>query len=247
MFYKYIFINIFLSNIYLYNMNRIRKYGDIYQVIITPEIIVSPDSSLMLGGWMDQDIQSFKIFNFNTLQDAQCEAFNYPDIDWYRITMNHKYIFARLKEQIEGVINNSGINVQFISHIMSADEFKNSMFDRVLNNSNSRILIPDIISFTIINPWTENLKRLSKLIEFNREHLYRDDLRIRHKKIIDGTTIYLYGATEFGTVYEIKLIPTLLYHWTLWNNNNKEKRQLSDDLYKKYIRQQNELDNGYIR
>jgi hypothetical protein len=232
-------------------MNRIRKYDNRYQVIITPHIIVSPDSSLMLGNWLDQDLQNYKVISFDLLQDAQYEALKYPDIDWYRIIVNHKYIFHRLCEQLKTIINKSGINVEFIQHLMTPDEFKNSMFDRIISqytSQNPRTFIPDIISFTIINPWTENLNKLSKFIEAYREHLYRDDMRIRHKKIIDDMVIYLYGVTEAKTVFQIKLIPTLLYHWSLWNNNNNNNNTiLSDNLYKKYISQQNAIDNGYIR
>ena len=197
-------------------MNRIRKYGDIYQVILTPDMIVSPDSSLLLGGfttfggtWMDQDVHNFKVLNFNTLQDAQCESFNHPDIDWHKITMNHKYIYMRLQQQIQHIIKTSNINVQFLSHLMTADEFKNSMFAKTLNNTNSRVMIPDIISFTIINPWTENLKRLSNYIQTFREHLYRDDLRIRQKKTIQHLRPYsrVNAASQNFKTYETLISP----------------------------------------
>ena len=74
-------------------MNRIRKVDNMYQVLITPDIKISPDSALLIGNWSDESLRNFYVLQFESLNDAQAEAFKYPDIDWYKIVLNHKYIF----------------------------------------------------------------------------------------------------------------------------------------------------------
>jgi hypothetical protein len=231
-------------------MNRIRNHNGLYQVLITPSIKISPDSSLMVGNWEDEELRNFHVLEFDTLRDAQCEAFEHPDIDWYRLVLNHKHIYIRLKGDLQKIIRESGINVEFLSNLMEADTFKNIIFNRVINNGerfNLKHDANDIISFTIVNPWTSNLNKLSKLIEFHREHLYRNDLRIKSKTIVDKKIIYLYGYTEFGTIYEIKLLPTLIYQWSVWYlKHGYRNEQYADKLYKKYVKMQSDLDNGPV-
>jgi len=178
------------------------------------------------------------------------EALSHGDIDWYRLTMNHKYIYLRLKNSLEEIIKNSGLNMQFIPQLMTPDMFKNAVFDRVMNNGQRFTLrhgATDIISFIIVSPYTSNVQKLSKLIEFHREWLNRDDLRIRQKMIVDECIIYLYGTTEFGTIYEIKLIPSLLHEWSVWYLKQGFKNpQYADQLYKETLKNQKNLDNTIV-
>ena len=74
-------------------MNRIRKLDGKYQVLITPTLQMSPDSSLLIGNWEDESLRNYSVLQFETMNDAMCEAYNYPDIDWYKMALNHKYIF----------------------------------------------------------------------------------------------------------------------------------------------------------
>ena len=246
---KIIYIILFY---YQYNilMNRIRKVNNIYQVLITPDIKLAPDSPIMIGNWADENLRNYTVLEYDTLQGAQCEAMKYPDIDWYRLIINHEHIYQRLRQSLQSIIKDANIDVQFIPNLMDPLTFKNSMFDRVLNGGerfNLRYNFTDIISFTIVNPWSNVLHKLSKIIETHREHLYRDDLRIRDKHIVDGKIICLYGYTEFGTIYEIKLIPTLLHQWANWMNkigykqpNNAEK------IYASILKQQKNIDDGPV-
>ncbi len=231
-------------------MNRIRKYDNKFQVLITPNIKVSPDSSLIIGNFEDESLRNFHVLQFETLNDALCEAYQYPDIDWFRMVLNHKYIFKRLEDTLKQIISDNQLQVEFKSKLVEPDELKNIMFERVIRGGsrfNLRSNLNDIISFTFINPWTSNLHNISKMIEIHTEHVYRDDLRIRSKKIIDGKIICLYGFTEFGTMYEIKLIPTLLYQWSSWYNKagykNEEEAQKN---YLQILEQQDALDNNII-
>ena len=230
-------------------MNRIRKINGIYQVLLTPNIRISPDSSLAIGSWEDPSLRNFSIIPFETMRDAMNEAFKYPDIDWYRIILNHEYIYQRLYTDLKKIIKKFNFNVQFIPRLMDPITFKDTVFDRVLIGGDRYNLVHgmnDIISFTIVNPWTSNLHQLAQRILRHREHLYRDDLRIRHKKIINDKIIYLYGQTEFGTLYEIKLVPTLLYQWAEWYKNYGHlKRSYAEKLYIKFLKQQDKMDLEY--
>ena len=227
-------------------MNRIRKINGIYQVLLTPNIRISPDSSLILGLFEDSSLRGFSIVDFDNMRDAQNLAFKYPDIDWYRIILNHEYIYQRLYTDINKIIKKFNFNVQFIPQLMDPITFKNTIFDRVLIGGERYNLahgMNDIISFTIVNPWTSKLNQLAQRILLHREHLYRDDLRIRYKKIINNKIICLYGQTEFGTLYEIKLVPTLLYQWITWYKNvGHLNKPHAKKLYDRYLKQQDKLD-----
>ena len=232
-------------------MNRIRKYNGVFQVLITPSIKISPDNSIMVGNWDDEELRNFYILEFDTLSDAQCEALKHPDIDWFRLTINHKHIFVRLDSAIRNIINDNGFTADIYSNLMDPKTIKDTMFERVMNGGerfNLRHGMNDIISFTIVNPWTNNLHKISKAIEQNRVHLYRDDLRIRDKRVIDGKIIFLYGMTEFGTVYEIKLVPTLLYHWGEWYQKyGYLKNNYARKLYADILKKQDDIDKLVIR
>lgn len=231
-------------------MNRIRKVDNVYQVLITPDIKISPDSALLIGNWEDESFRNFYVLQFETLNDAQAEALKYPDIDWYKICLNHKYIFERLKKTIKDILDENNFSVDFRATLMDPETFKNTMFDRVVRGGerfNLRYGMSDIINFTIINPWSNNLHNISKQIENYRAYLFRDDLRLRHKKIVDANIICLYGITEFSTVYEIKLVPTLLHQWGEWYNKVGYMNQdTANQLWNKFLKQQKALDNGTI-
>jgi hypothetical protein len=231
-------------------MNRIRKIKDGYQVLITPDIKIAPDQSLLIGNWSDEHLRNYHVLQFETLNDAQCEAYEYPDIDWYRLVLNHQHIFSRLESTLRNIIHNNNLSVEFRPTLMDPETLKNTMFDRVLRvgeRFNMRSNMNDIINFTIINPWSHNLHTISTLLETYQAHLYRDDLRLRHKKVIDGKIICLYGITEFGTTYEIKLIPSLLQQWVDWYKKNGFRNETeATELYNKFMKQQQQLDSGPI-
>lgn len=231
-------------------MNRIREYQGGYQVLITPDIKISPDSSILIGNWTDEKLRNYYVLQFSTFNDAMAEALNYPDIDWYRISLNHKYIYAQLEKILRKIINDNGFVVEFQPKLLDGVSLKNVMMDRVMKGGdrfNLRYGMNDIINFTIINPWTSNLSVIAKAIENYRSDTYRDDLRIRFKKVIDGKIICLYGVTEFGTMYAIKLIPTLLNQGVAWyDKNGFRDEQNFITQYNKLLKAQGELDRGII-
>jgi len=232
----------------LISMNRIRKVNGIYQVLITPNIKIAPDSPILVGNWEDEYLRNYHVLSFDNLGDAQYEALKYPDIDWNRLIINHRHIFNRLDSLIRRLLDDFNYTVEIKSKLMTAEEFKNIMFARVIRGGerfNLRYSFNDIISFTIINPWVNTLHKISKLLENKRSHMYRDDLRIRHKKVVDDKIIVLNGSTEFGTTYEIKFIPTILYQWAEWKNKYGGNNITYDNnLYKKLLMTQNHIDQG---
>lgn len=231
-------------------MNRIRKINDIYQVLITPDIRISPDSSLLIGNWEDESLRNYFVLQFDSLNDAQSEAYKFPDIDWYRMILNHEHIFKRLEHTIKTILDTNYLNVEFKPVLLDPETLKNTMFDRVIKGGdrfNLRYGMNDIINFIIINPWSNNLHNISKMLENYRSHFNRDDLRIRSKKIIDGKIICLNGITEFGTIYEIRLIPTLLQQWSQWYKKNGFRNQeIANQLYDKYLQIQDTIDNNPV-
>jgi hypothetical protein len=228
-------------------MNRIRKTDSGYQVLITPNMKIAPDLPVLIGNWEDSDLRNFYVLTYPTLNDAQAEAFKYPDIDWFRLILNHKYIYERLDLKIREIIKSNNFDVEYKSHLMDAKEFKNKMFDRVIRNGerfNLRYNFNDIITFTIVSPWSTTLHRISQVLETYRDHLYSDVLRIRYKKIVDGKTIVLDGITEFGTIYEIRLVPALLERWSDWMKKTGKNEEQGMVVYKNMLKQQNDIDKG---
>lgn len=231
-------------------MNRIRKIDNIYQVLITPDISMSPDSSLMLGCWTDEYLRNYSVVSFMTMNDAMTEALKYPDINWVRLVLNHQEIFKRLKFAIKNILDEKSFNVDYKPELMSPEKLKNIMFDRVIRGGdrfNLKSNFNDIISFTIVNPWSKVLHNIAHTIETYKENIYVDVLRIREKHIIDNKIIILYGYTELGTTYEIKLIPTLLEKWVLWNNKiGFKNEQTSNKIYTNILKAQNNVDNSTV-
>lgn len=223
-------------------MNRIRKYNNHYQVIITNSNNNLPFSNVILGTTLDQYIHNYKLVTFHSLQDALYLSYNYPDINWHKIILDHKYIYHRLLSQINNIIKASNVNYILIPHLLSPDQLKQSIFNKIMKKNNDRINDKYIISFTITNPWFINLSNLATVLINHREHLYRNDLRLFHKKIIDNSFIYIYGKTENGTIYTIELIPSLIYDWMV-NNGNLSDNLLLDKSYKKIIDKQKVIDN----
>ncbi|AYV78341.1 MAG: hypothetical protein Edafosvirus10_16 [Edafosvirus sp.] len=197
-------------------MNRIRKWHNKWQVLITPTYVYSPSVELMLGNFTDENLRGYYIVEYNDLQSAQCEALKLPDIPWYKLISMHKDIYNQLCGIIRGIINKQHFIAEVDCSLMNTDTLKNTMFDRVMIGGNRFTLaynMNDIIGINIINPWSKNLVEISKFME--------TDPRLRiYKKYIKYGTITLVGVTDIGTSYEIKLWPTLIAQWARWVQGN---------------------------
>lgn len=210
-------------------MNRIRKYNNKYQVLITPYQKYNQGFEFLLGSWTDEGLMGFEVMTFDTYFDAECEAENHPDINWEQLVDFHKDIYVALKVRIQETIDHTKMSLGFKTRLMTPEQTKEKMFDRVLrgqemiqtNESDSyqgfRIIhdMNDIVSFTIVNPWTKNLEEMEKhLLEYSRLNLFR--------KIKKNNITHLIGRTDIGTTYEIILVPSILDNWMEWRRlNNK--------------------------
>lgn len=227
-------------------MNRIRKVENGYQVLITPNLINAPDNPLLFGNWDDVTLRNYHVLFYNNLNDALAESYHYPDMDWYRIVDDHKYVYSRLKITLNRILRQSGIVLDIYPHLMSPDELKNRMFDRVLSNDQFNLLenFSDIINFTITSPYTYDIRRIANVIERYRDNT-RDDLRIRHKKVFGNTVICLIGLTELGTTYSIKLMPTIFHNWNRWRALYHRDID-AVNMFNVLSKQQEELDKRHI-
>ncbi len=210
-------------------MNRIRKYNNKFQVLITPYQKYNQGFEFLLGSWTDEGLMGFEVLTFDTYFEAECEAENHPDINWQQLVDFHKDIFVALKTRIQETIDYTKMSLGFKAKLMTSEQTKEKMFDRVLkgqemiktNDNDSyqgfRIIhdMNDIVSFIIVNPWTKNLEEMEKhLLEYSRLNIFR--------KITKNNITHLIGRTDIGTTYEIILVPTILDNWMDWRKiNNK--------------------------
>jgi len=206
-------------------MNRVRRVGKNYQVLITPHQKYDVSFEYLLGSWTDDGLMVFEVKEFSTYYDAECEAENHPDINWDQLVDYHKDSYEFLKNHIKKILDSINISVQFKSQLLTPEQTKNKMFDRVLagqlailernDTSGFRTIydMNDIISFAIINPWTNNLAELEL-------HLMKSDRLNIFRRIEKNGIVHLIGRTSIGTSYEIILTSSLLNNWMEWCRAN---------------------------
>lgn len=224
-------------------MNRIRKYNNKYQVLITPHQKYNTGFEFMLGSWTDEGLMGFEVKEFDTFDDAKCESMDQPDINWEQLVDFHKDNFYFLTKEITNLVSYTRMAIEFIPKLLSPEQTKNIMFDRVIkgqtdDKSNFRLVydMNDIINFIITNPWNHNLKELElHLIKQSRLNIFR--------KFEKNTVIHLIGRTDIGTTYEIILMPDLIYNWVKWKtiNSQMNEKQIYDSLHN-VIKTQQTLD-----
>jgi hypothetical protein len=206
-------------------MNRIRRVGKIYQVLTTPHQKYDVGFEYLLGSWTDEALMGFEVKDFNTYFDAECEASKFPDINWDQLVDYHKDPYIFLKKYIQTILDHVDIMVQFKSQILNPEQTKNKMFDRVHKGqislsenddcSNFRTVydMNDIISFTIVNPWTKNLNEIEL-------HLMKNARLNIFNRIEKNNIVHLVGRTDIGTTYEILLLPSILNNWMEWRQKH---------------------------
>jgi len=219
-------------------MNRVRNYNGIYQVLLTPDIndVSSPDSSTLVGSWFEPDLSNFSVLQFNTMNDAMYEALKYPDIDWKKIVTDHEYIYQELSTRLKTILNMYRINVQVIPQLMSPCILKNNIFDAAISKNTN---ITHIINFTIMSSWTKVLNKASAAIIRDLHDYYK----INKVKTDYDIITYLLGNTPYGTTYQIKLVPTLLYQYFITNGN---RNGINNESFSKILKMQKQIDSGPI-
>lgn len=222
-------------------MNRIRSFNNKYQILISNNNINYHDVDELLNNWLDISFNNYHIEETDNLQDALYESLKYQDIDWYKIVSYHVENYKKLKAIIENLIKKYNYTVELKSDIVTPDDLKNNIFDRVMlshkfvNLAND---VNDIISYTITNSWTKNLNHMAQLFE--------KDVRLRiFSKQHKNNSFYLTGKTEIGTSYSIIFMPTLINNAIKWLHNNKHNTNIENifpEIIKKAIDLQTELD-----
>jgi hypothetical protein len=220
-------------------MNRVRKIGDEYQVLLTPHQRFHSGIELMLGNWTDPHLENYYVETYKSWEDAMARAYNFPDINWDQLILYHKDIYSKLFEIIRYEIDVNNFDMTLKPILLNSHQVKNLMFDRVADFGKRFRLIyhmNDIISFRISNPYTANLKDLAEILSVNQA------LRIMYTSNDNGV-IRLVGKTDLGTSYEIILAPSLVDNWEKWATKNYHLPE--DDKMKKLrdvLKQQKEID-----
>lgn len=224
-------------------MNRIRKFNNIYQVLITPNYTTNPSIELLLGYILDENIMKFSLKEFDNLNDAMALSLSFPDLDWNKLISIHKNIFYQLNNTIKQNLNYHKFIYDYKFNILSPQQLKNLIFNRVMNNGKRFIEFynfNDIISFDIINPYTFNLIQIKNVL--------KNISKLNIVKIIQTNThIKLIGITQINTPYEIRLWNTLMYDYIYWIFiNNLHQTNFNDKINKiknniKYL----DLNNNY--
>jgi hypothetical protein len=250
-------------------MNRIRKYNDKYQVLITPTDVASPSLERVIGGWTDQyyternfhiefpndnvdrhinelltdaQIYNFSITEFNTLQDALDLAYKFSDLDWNRLVSIHQDVFPDLRSIIKENLHDNNFIVELDSKLLNPTELKETIFDRVMLHGSRFNLFynsNDVISFNIINPWSSNLESIVNIL--------KSIPQLRIKKIYKTQScIRLIGITAVDTTYEIILWTTLMAQWARWIKNNHLDADKYKHILQKLIAKQKIIDDSVI-
>lgn len=220
-------------------MNRIRIYNNKYQVLITPTLPTNSSFELLIESWHNQNFLHFYIKEYEHQGDAMCESLSHPDIDWYKLVLLHKEQYFKYKKILEEIIKKNKMVVQFINTLIEPNILKNVIFDKVMNNDPElRYGLNEIICFKIVNPWSNNLKQFIKILEHYKE------LNLTNKNFSNGKFI-LNGRTDFGTSYEIILIPSLIHYLESWIQMNKEETNIQNvvkSVFPQLIKMQEEFD-----
>jgi hypothetical protein len=221
-------------------MNRIREHDNKYQVLITPHHKFDYNVEFLLGNWTDAHLSGYQVIIYDTIEEAMVKSFSLPNLDWDLLVLHHKDIYIKLRTIIRNILQESNMKVNFKSTLTDPIILKNIMFNRVIINGDRFRLgenLNDIITFTITNPWTQNLKELRIIFENIPQ------LRIQSSFVKNGI-VSLIGKTDIGTLYTIILNTNLLHQWSIWASESNTSQYVKNEKLKQIIAQQNQLDLG---
>lgn len=222
-------------------MNRIRKVGNIWQVLITPSYVSSPSMEIMLGNWTDEKLRGFQVIETDNQQDAMDIAFSLPDINWNKLVNIHVDAFQSLSKAIQRILKTHHVIADVYPKLQTPLSLKNTIFDRVLIKGGRFTLrheANDIISIDIVNPWSKNIEEISSIIQSYEE------LKIISK--INSKSITLIGKTIFGTSYEIRLWTTIQYQLAVWLSENPTTQTEIKNMWNAVSSTQKVVDSGII-
>jgi hypothetical protein len=225
-------------------MDRIRRYKDNFQVLITPNQKYNVGFEYVIGSWSDESLKGFSVIEVDALDKAVNLANNHPNINWDQLVEFHKDSFLYLEGLIKKIIKYSQINVEINSHLMEPNETKNVLMNRVLkyqDNGSFRLVnnMNDIISFEISSKSSINLEKLIT-------HLIKNSNLKIFKSYEKNKVIHLIGRTDISTTYEIILVPTLIKDWLSMKNNSLMSYDNTISSFKEILTIQNKIDSMYI-
>lgn len=193
-------------------MNRIRKVGNHYQVLITPHNSTEAESEYLLSQWTSEEVNNYDVKLFYTFDTAQHEASKYPNINWKFFYLHYVDQYHFLKANIYEAIKTFSIysdhafidiltkyEIKLMYLMMSENEIKNNFFNRVSEKKN--LFRPvydfsDILIFKIICKSDLQANQIKKIISFHKVF-----------KIIKSwssqTSTTLIGKTPIGSTYQI--------------------------------------------
>ena len=223
-------------------MNRIRKINNIYQVLSTPNLPMAPGMEIISGNWEDAHLKGFCVKDYDNLSDAQMDAFSQADIDWHKLVGMHIDFYHMITKKIKSILDAHRFIYEIDTRLMTPDDLKNITFDRVIKFGSRFTLtydMNDIVNITIINPWTDNLKEMVSILKKSPE------LNIRNMEVFDGKITHIVGTTPLGTMYEIKLWPTVIHNWAKWQQVNCVKNmEHMKKMYDESLKLQKDIDKG---
>ncbi len=224
-------------------MNRIREYGDKFQVLVTPMHYYNVSFEIMMGGWTDERLRNYYILEFDSKNDALYEASKYPDLDWEKLVLNFKHAYNDFKDKILDVLQKNQFNATFNPVMMTPTQAKNAMFNRVMNSNNNFTLLNqmnDVIHYIITNPWTQNCISIANAL------IGTKGLRLI-KQAQDNGAIILIGKTDLGLSYRISIFPSMIHQWYEWSNKNPNVDSSTKKAHLgKMIELQKKVDSDYM-
>lgn len=182
-------------------MNRVRKHGNSFQVLITPTKKFDSDVSFMVGNWIDPDFGGFRVVSYRTFREAMMEASKYPNLDWDQLILWNVENYRKFYGIINRILDMHQFDVKLDAHLMNSYQVKDAMFDRISilkNNFRLSYHMSDIILFTISRFRNVSIRTLAAIFSENQA------LRIIYK-ITDREGIKLVGQTDLGVSYMISL------------------------------------------
>jgi hypothetical protein len=222
-------------------MNRIRETSRGFEVLITPSM------DFLIGRWMDVYPHKFMVEIYNNYDEAQDRAMDLPDINWTRLVEIHEHEYERIANEIKNILKSHRFMVEYHPSLKSPESLKNKFFEAVLNAQENgeefsmMKKINDVINIIIVNPWTENLREISKVLTSQYS------LKIYNTFEIKNKIIHLQGRTIMDTPYEIQLWTSMLYNWKQWHEVYGTNQKLSLNKFNKCLLLQDSIDKNMFK
>lgn len=163
----------------------------------------------------------------------------------------HECEFKRIAKEVKAVLDKGGFTYNYYPKLKTPNQVKNKFFDTVLTaqesgqNVQMSEQISDVMTIIITNPWSKNLREMTKNLRFSKK------FEIFNAFIVKNKIIHLQARSRMDTPYEIQLWPDLLYHWKMWEENNYHKltfkghQETSLKLFDEALKKQDMLDDNF--